>query len=226
MQQRICFSKRVGIISLLGVIVFITALALNALSKQSTSTNSRASKANLQIANDPTAAAPVKCNPFGYKVVKDSETGALWSWASKPISSNGVAGCASEKYTAGMATPVVTPLIYPSDSAVHSYTEYYAMLGYSPACYRHGITLSLENNSLKAMTQTEVNTIPSYLVGMRVSDTLCLEKSPSSCSKNRFKIINRICWHLGYDPENKLGVNSCKSNPVTDIRVCPGNTIR
>lgn len=154
MQQKICFNKRVGYLTLFGLVIVVAVVALNLLTKQQTYTNSKAAEIGESQPRLPTAAP--KCNSTGQIIVKDSKTGLLYSWASVSNYYLGRLYCSSEPTT--LTSPA--PLEFPKGARESNYTTTFDTIGIGSSCKQFGVKILMTLSYLPGGTKLVYNPFP------------------------------------------------------------------
>jgi hypothetical protein len=136
MEQKICFSKKIGFLTSAGIIAVVLVGLLNLLTQQQTNTNSKAA----EVKKGTVSALPPAhaCNTPESVVVKDMN-GTLWSWGSVTTIKNGVTYCSSEQLLSKKAATV----LYPLDMKPRL-MEQYEMRG--SICVRYGVDIDITSN--------------------------------------------------------------------------------
>lgn len=216
MQQKICFNKKTGYLVSIGLIIVISALSLNMLTRQKTSTNSRAA----EVLEVPTPTpSPVACNIKGAVIVKDI-TGLLWSWASLKTGTL----CSSEKILTtdpNYSSYLAKAIVYPDNPVAGTYRFMEQYISKGGTCTRYGIDIDIELNKdagglyapfNPTLNQAGLTRIPAVLVatdkkpklenGTVISDFFNTKCSVSgalpTCQQGRKMVVGTQKWSVAY----------------------------
>jgi hypothetical protein len=208
MEQKICFSKKIGFLTSAGILAVVLVGLLNLLTQQKTSTNSKAVEVKKGTRTIPTVHT---CNTPESVVVKDMN-GTLWSWGSVTTIKNGVTYCSSEQ----LLSKKYATVLYPLDIQPRL-MEQYELRG--SVCARYGVDIDITSNYVENLYAAfNVAEHPEYLtqVPARLVATSTNPKTAGTTMSDFFKKtkcssadVNPICqgrivtigtekWNVGY----------------------------